>query len=59
MLSVRLLVVLCLALVVVKALMRALVNAGALCSTVAESSALTGVKDSARSASVRAFDGAR
>ena len=32
---------------------------GAICSTVAESSALTGEKDYASSASVRAFDGAR
>lgn len=39
---VRLLVVRCLAFVVVRALMPARVNAGALCSTVAASSALTG-----------------
>lgn len=38
----RLLVVRCLAFVVVLALMRARGNAGALCSTVAASSALTG-----------------
>ena len=39
---VRLLVVLCLAFAVVQALMRARGNAGALCSTGAASSALTG-----------------
>ena len=43
----RLLVVRCLAFVVVQALMRARVNAGALCSTGAESYALTGEIDSA------------
>ena len=43
----RLLVVRCLARAVVQALMRARVNAGALYSTGAESSALTGEKDSA------------
>ena len=47
------------AFVVVQALMRPRVNAGAICSTGAASSALTGEIDSARSASVRAFDGAR
>ena len=55
----RLLVVRCLTCAVVQALMRARVNAGALCSTGAASSALTGEIDSARSASVRAFAGAR
>ena len=54
-LSVRLLVVRCLVFVVVQALMRARVNAGAICSTGAASSALTGEIDSACSASVRAF----
>ena len=55
----RLLVVRCLAFAVVQAETMARVNAGAICSTVAESSALTGEKDYASSASVRAFDGAR
>ena len=49
-----LLVVLCLAFVVVQALMRPRVNAGALCSTGAASYALTGEIDSAG-----AFAGAR
>ena len=53
-LSVRLLVVRCLVLVVVQALMRPRVNAGAICSTGAESSTLTVEKDSAG-----AFAGAR
>ena len=44
--SVRLLVARCLAFAVVQALMRALVKDGALCSTGAASSALTGEKDS-------------
>ena len=39
--------------------MRKRVNAGALCLTGAASYALTGEKDYASSASVRAFDGAR
>ena len=43
----RLLVVRCLVCVVVQALIWARVNAGALCSTGAASSALTGEKDSA------------
>ena len=43
----RLLVVRCLSLVVVQALMRPRVNAGALCLTGAASSALTGEIDSA------------
>ena len=50
----RLLVVRCLAFVVVQAVIRARVNAGALCSTGAASSALTGEIDSAG-----AFAGAR
>ena len=54
-----LLVVRCLAFVVVHALMRPRVNAGAICSTGAASSALTGEIDSARSASVCAFACAR
>ena len=57
--SVRLLVVLCLVCVVVQALVRARVNAGALCSTVAASSALTGEIDSAYSVSACAFAVAR
>lgn len=56
---VRLLVVLYLAFVVVKALMRSRGNVGALCSKVAASSALTGEIDSACSVSDCAFDGAR
>ena len=51
----RLLVVRCLACVVVQAETMARGNAGALCSTGAASSALTGEIDSASSASVRAF----
>ena len=51
----RLLVVRCLAFVVVQALMRPRVNAGAICSTGAASSALTGES----SVSVCAFAGAR
>ena len=50
----RLLVVRCLVFVVVQALMRPRVNAGAICSTGAASSALTGEIDSAG-----AFAGAR
>ena len=55
----RLLVVRCLAFAVVQALMRPRVNAGALCSTGAASSALTGEIDSAYSVSDCAFAGAR
>ena len=55
----RLLVVRCLAFVVVQALMRPRVNAGAICSTGAASSALTGEIDSAYSVSDCAFAGAR
>ena len=51
----RLLVVRCLEFAVVQAETMARGNEGAICSTVAESSALTGEIDSASSASVFAF----
>ena len=56
---VRLLVVRYFVFVVVQALMRPRVNAGAICSTGAASSALTGEIDSAYSVSVCAFACAR
>ena len=55
----RLLVVRCLACAVVQSETMARGNEGALYSTGDESYALNGEKDYARSASVRAFDGAR